>query len=349
MLEAYKRGKTYWARGRVEFNGRQITGYIRESTGSSTLKGAEDWIRERTEEELRRYHFGDQKPPLTLAEGVLLADLDAQTAKYLIAVIEKIGDTAIDELSPAMIKKICADVLPNASTDTWRRWIIVPIQQVANAGHAAGRCQPVRVPSFTKQERLKQDKKRGKKSRQKKTPGSRAWLEMFRSAASFKLYVLARFMFETAARIGQAVAMTPDHLYRLDENIVVIPAAKGHDDAERVISDELAALLRSLTPTVPNGWEKCKENLRVFGYASKDGPRRAWNTACKKANIERLTPHGAGRHGFATEMFVRQGVDLKSCTEYGRWSDPSLFLQTYSHSEEATAKILAATRTNPEQ
>ena len=156
-------------------------------------------------------------------------------------------------------------------------------------------------------------------------------------------------MFETASRVGQATAMTPYHLSRLDENIVIIPSAKGHAETELEIDDELASLLRSLKPKAPRGWESKPENLRVFGYASKDGPTKAWNSAFKRAGINKLTRHELGRHGFATETFTRKGVDLKACTEYGRWSDSSLFLKTYAHAEESTEKVLTAIRTTPVQ
>src|SRR5690348_12660578 len=47
MLKPYRRGSTWWAKGRVEYNGRPVTGYIRESTGASDEAGARDWIAER--------------------------------------------------------------------------------------------------------------------------------------------------------------------------------------------------------------------------------------------------------------------------------------------------------------
>ncbi|MGX9855373.1 tyrosine-type recombinase/integrase [Limimaricola variabilis] len=349
MLEAYPRGKTYWARGHVEFNGRKITEYVRKSTGSATLQGAYAWIQEFTEAELRKYHFGEEVLPITFAEASLLADVDIPTAKRLMPIVKQVGDVAIADLSPERIKKLCSKILPDASTDTWRRWIIVPMQRVANAGHAVGRCDKIRVPSFSTQDRLAQDKLRGKKSRQKKTPGSVTWLNNFKLAAHHELYVLARFMFETAARVGQATAMGPEHLKELHRNIVLIPATKGHEEVELEITQELADLLRSITPKAPRNWKNVPENLRVFGYASKDGPRKAWNTACRNAKIEKLVPHGAGRHGFATEMLVRRGVDVATCTAYGRWADKSLFLDTYAQSPEAEKIILEAWGTNSVQ
>lgn len=62
-LEAYERGKVWWAKGRVEYNGRPVTGYIRESTGASDESGAKDWISEREERERRRYLLGEEAHP----------------------------------------------------------------------------------------------------------------------------------------------------------------------------------------------------------------------------------------------------------------------------------------------
>ena len=54
----------------------------------------------------------------------------------------------------------------------------------------------------------------------------------------------------------------------------------------------------------------------VFGYASRCGPLKAWQAACKKASIPYLPPHSAGRHGFGQEMKVRQGVDGKAVAAF---------------------------------
>ena len=42
-LEIYKRGRFYWVKGWVEYNGRPIAGPYRRSTKASTEEGARDW------------------------------------------------------------------------------------------------------------------------------------------------------------------------------------------------------------------------------------------------------------------------------------------------------------------
>ena len=72
MLTPYLRGSTWWAKGRVEYNGRPITGYLRESTGASDEAGARDWITEREDGERRRFLIGEEEQPLNFAGAVMM-------------------------------------------------------------------------------------------------------------------------------------------------------------------------------------------------------------------------------------------------------------------------------------
>jgi integrase len=148
-----------------------------------------------------------------------------------------------------------------------------------------------------KEERVAQDLKRGRKRRVKKTPGSWEWLLKFRQHAPRRHAALAMFMFMTGARISQAVAMHPDRHLRLDQNMVCIPAAKGHDDLDHG-STGLVRELASLPRLYPRGFARTQDNLRVFGFADRSSPRKGWAKACKLAGIDLLPFHAAGRHGF---------------------------------------------------
>lgn len=151
-------------------------------------------------------------------------------------------------------------------------------------------------------------------------------------------------MFMTGARISQAVSMHPDRHLKLDEGMVCIPAAKGHDDRWINVPDELVKELRSLPRLYPRGVPHEPENLRVFGFADRSSPRKGWAKACRAAKIELLPFHAAGRHGFGQEMNVRQGIDEKAAGEFGGWSDTTLMRRTYTHAEQAANKIHEAQR-----
>lgn len=346
-LEAYPRGKTWWARGKVEYDGLPITGYIRESTGASTEAGAQEWIRTRTTLELRRYHLGEEaeEKEYTFAAAVMEYEASPDMAKHLIPIVNRLGSVPVSKITPEQVRDLARQLYPNNSTDTWRRWVITPTLAVINKANQLGRCPPIRIAGFTQRERIEQDKRRGATSRQKKTPGSWDWLLAFRSKAGRYHSALAFFMFATGARVGQAVAMTPKHL-DLAAGTATIPGAKGHDDRVVRLPPELVEELKALPAKHPKDWERKPKNLRVFGFASRTGPLSGWKTACKRAGIEYLPPHSSGRHGFGQEMRVRQGVDTKAIEAVGGWSAQSnLIDRTYSHAEDADAKILDALRT----
>lgn len=346
-LEAYLRGKTWWARGTVEINGRPVSEYIRESTKSSTERGAKDWIAEREALEIRRHHVGEEAEAMTFARAVELYKPTPDMAKYLIPILKEFGPVACRSLTAELVRDLAKRLYPDNSADSWKRWVITPTRAVVNGAHARypNECPRLHIADFSPKERIEQDKKRGKKSRVRKTPGSWEWLLKFRTKASKRNGALALFMFTTGARIGQAVAMRPDHL-DLDNKQATIPGAKGHDDRVVTLTDEMVADLRALKPRVPRGWDNKAANLRVFGYAERQGPLKNWRKACKDAGIDYLPPHSAGRHGFGQEMRVRQGVDTKAIEDVGGWSPAGGMVdRTYTHAENTSAKVLKALRT----
>jgi integrase len=85
---------------------------------------------------------------------------------------------------------------------------------------------------------------------------------------------------------------------------------------------------------------------RVFGYGSSTGYNTRWKTICKRTGIQYLSAHPAGRHGFFTELVVRQGVDPVTAAKAGRWSDPNLPMRIYAHAETDEADVRARFRTN---
>lgn len=112
---------------------------------------------------------------------------------------------------------------------------------------------------------------------------------------------------------------------------------------------ELVVELANLRPRKPRKGTRAITSgykvEKVFGYATKDGVYKAWKTACKRAGTPEIMPHAAGRHGFATEMLVRQKLDVATVARAGRWSDRALMQKTYMHDEDTTPKIQEALRT----
>jgi len=340
-LEYYRRGATFWVRGRIEHQGAPVSEYYRCSTGTSDEAGARAWIREEEARRIRRHLLGDEAG-LTFAEAVMLYEADPKTAEYLLPILDKIGGMLITQITPRFVRELGAEFYPDSGTATWTRQVISPIRAVINNAHDLGKCPPIRIKGYSKAEATAQDKARGSTGRKRYPPGSWEWLLAFRQHASARHGALALLMFCTGARISQACEMHPCHHLDLQNGKVCIPGAKGSPDRWLDIPTELVVELANLPLLYPRGSKRKKENLRVFGWSSRSGPRKGWETACKRAGIEFIPFHSAGRHGFGQEMNVRQGLDEKAAGAFGGWSDTNLMRRTYTHAEGTTGKIHGA-------
>jgi integrase len=159
----------------------------------------------------------------------------------------------------------------------------------------------------------------------------RWWIDQFRAhAVNPYIKTLALFMWVTAARIGECMIMRPDHL-ELDQKRARLDKTKTDDPRIYYLTDELVRELRLLPPRrVDYG----RGELRVFGYSDHHGVRVPWKTTCERAGIPHLTPHEAGRHGFGTEMLVRQKQDPVTTAALGGWADPVVLMKRYAHAEK---------------
>ena len=340
-LEPYPRGAVWWARGRVEYNGAPITEYYRCSTGASEESGAKDWCRN---EELRVtcIHLLGEDPEeklITFADAVLQYDAKPKEAAYLVPITKKIGSMPIRDISPKLVRELGPDLYPDCSTDTWTRQVVSPVRAVINNINDSESGIAFRVRGYTPKEKVAQDNKRKSTGRKKYPPGSWEWLLKFRQKAPPRLGALALLMFISGARISQAVAMHPHKHINKAKGMICIPGAKGHGDRWLRVPDVVMAELTALPEIYPRDWPRKPENLRLFGYADRGGPRKLWNKACDDAGIERIPFHPAGRHGFGQEMNVRQRVDEKAAGAFGGWSDLNLMRSTYTHAEDTEIKV----------
>lgn len=341
----YKRGRYYYVYGTIEYNGRPFSRKYRDSTGSTTEAGARDWLARETEYQIRQYLLGDE-PSKTFSDAIMLYNASPKAAKQLIEIVKEMGDTPLRAISGALLKGLGPKLKPKASTDTWWREIVTPASAVINNAHELEGTQLIRVKPYDKFERIAQDRRRGKLSRVERTPSDKEWIEAFCSVADPYNAALVRFMFETAARIDQAVSLESDDL-RPAENKVRVKAQKGHPESWITVSPEMMDELLALPSKRPKNRKTGKfMKPRVFGYGSSTGYNTRWKTICKRAGIQYLSAHPAGRHGFFTELVVRQGVDPVTAAKAGRWSDPNLPMRIYAHAETDEADVRARFRTN---
>ncbi|MEJ8476443.1 tyrosine-type recombinase/integrase [Roseibium algae] len=327
-LEIYKRGQKFWLRGRTD----GIDGYVNRSLGTSDEAVAKTKLSEIEGKARKRAILGSEAPTeadeLTFSAAVMLYDAKPAEAGYLMKVVPVIGQMRVKDITPKLVRDLGKKIYPMAACDTWRRQVVTPISAVINNAHDEKGTPPIKIKAYSAAERQQQDAARGKQSRKEKTPGSWEWLDKFTKEASPHMGALALFMFTTGARIGQAIQIEPSDLDLRNSRVWLTPS-KGHPGQWVDIIPETVAALANLKAR--NGF--------VFGYRSRQSAYGPWRNACKRAGIEYIAPHAAGRHGFGTELIVRQGVNAVDAAKAGRWSSPRVPLDTYAHSEGSSQKV----------
>ena len=349
-LDIYLRGDTWWVKGRLEGEDK----YYRESLGTPNESVAKTKVRELEAEAVKRAVLGRDAPRpedrLTFADAVLLSHPKPSDARYLAKVLPLLGEKLARDITPKMVKQVAKRLHPNASVDTWHRQVIVPVRAVINSAHEEGLCPPIRIKAYTKNERMAQDRARGKDSRVARKAGSWEWVLAFKEHADPRLGAMALFMFTTGARITQTMEMRRKTDLDLFNKRVRLPAAKGHPAQWIEIMPEVAVAIANLP--LPAG--KLNQE-RVFYWAGQRSGwfYKEWKRACTEAGIDYLSPHPSGRHGFGTEAIVRRKIDPATAAREGRWSSPKVLLDTYAHAEESSASVrqafqdgLEAARTN---
>lgn len=318
MLKIHQRGGIWHIRGTVA--GRRI----RASTGTRDRDTAER-IRAETEARAHRQHLYGAGQETTFADAALIYQQAGKSRRYLAPLIRKIGKRRIDSITPGEIRMLAQQLYPNAKPATLNRSVVKPARAVINHAADMGLCRPIKIKRFPEQPVVRQ-------------AVDRAWIDAFRAGAiaclqphvAQRLGTLALLMFQTGARLGEAIKLAPEHL-DLAQRIAVLPAELTKTRTERVLylTQELADEMARL-PMRRTHYGRGKR--RVFGWADTRGPIVPWHRACTEAGIPYRMRHEAGRHSFATEMIVRQGIDVVTTGKMGGWRDVRVLLG-YAHAE----------------
>lgn len=220
-------------------------------------------------------------------------------------------------ITPAEIRSAAKKLYPGRKGATLNRQAITPARAVINFAHGQGWCPPIRVDQF-------------ESKAAPKVAIDAEWIAAFRASAFSRrlpyLAALARFMFESGARIGEAVDMRPADCTPQARTAMLYDTKNGEDYAV-TLSVGMAAELAALKP----------RGGRVFGYASRQSVYGPWRTTCRLAGIPYVPPHQAGRHSFATTLDA-EGWTSSQIAAAGRWKSVRLVAETYTHPEDQSRR-----------
>lgn len=300
-LRLYQRGKIWWLDGSIDGI------RVRESTRTSVRKDAEQIAAKREREVHQQAVFG---PEAVLTFGAATGYyLDAgKSDQYLAPIFAKWERRLVKDIRPGHVHDLARELYPNAGPATHNRQVITPVQAIINHSAKRGLCSPVRF------ERFKVAKKPSRVANEK-------WLAAFMANTNPRLAALAQFMAMTGARISEAVALDWKNISLTEATATFV--VKGGDARVATLPAPLMKTLLALP----------HRKGKVFGYKSRQSIQTAWNSAERRAGIEHIPPHDAGRRLFATLM-IRSGVDPVTVAEAGGWKSKRLVVEVYAQPDD---------------
>lgn len=253
--------------------------------------------------------------------------LDAgKDSRFVLAALDYFKDTLLSRVTPPMVRQAAIELYPNGAPATRNRQGISPIQAIINFAADKGLCPPLRVRRFPVQ-------------RVERAAGDKIWLAAFQRAARGKgrpgMAAYARFMFETGARLSQALVLQWGDVDLTAGTAKLVTRKTGPGGGTWMRSAHLTPAMVAEMANLE------RKGPRVFGFNTRSNVTKVWNDIVAGAKIAGLDRHEAGRHGFATEMIVRNGIDIPTAADAGGWKSRRLMLDTYAHGEGVKETINA--------
>jgi integrase len=317
-LRAQKRGKYYHIIGTVA--GQRI----RESTGTADKAVAEETAAKREWEILRAAVYGTAST-ITFGQAVALYLEAKKDDRFILPIFDEWENKRLVDITGGDVTALATRLYPKASGATKNRQVVNVVRAIVNLAAKSGHCQKLAVEPFKTKKTVRR-------------AVDRDWLDALRPHVPDRLWAVMLFNFSTGARISEATKLLWDDV-DLFRKCALIRDPKNGEDREAHLTHEMMMVLVAL-PRV---------NRKVFGYATKQSVYGTLKRGCKAAGIPYLGTHQPGRHSFATEMIVRNGVDLATTAEAGGWKSRRLLAETYTHGErhkEAVDRVFGTKMTH---
>lgn len=353
-LTIYKRGRFWWLTGTIPT--REGDQRVHESTGETDERQANK-ARLNRENRAQAEIDLDPKDRFTFAQAVDLY-LDAgKDDRFIKPLLEHFKETRISDMTGSDVRAAAKAIYPDAVYTTWNRQAVIPTRAVINLAVDEGKCREVLIKGFSKNDR---DARRS--TAPPKRAVDRSYIETFRAHSDDpRLSALMLFLFQTGARISDALKLEDDSPdIDMVNRKVTFRNMKNGEDGAADLTIEMVYEIQQLREwkrermaawgvRIPwkgrrsgerhSGRGAKKPNKRLFGYIGRGSVYKDIKRICELAGIPYLGTHQPGRHSFATEMIVMNGIDVATTAAKGRWKTKKLLMENYAHGKTGKGVI----------
>jgi integrase len=305
-IKIYRRpGSSIW-----HYRGTLAKHRLRGTTGASD-KATAARIASEIENKFYKRGLATPEEALTFPKAVALYLAAGKPDRFILPLVKHFGDTKVNDINSGTVQQAAIDIYPNAKNSTRNRQVIVPTQAIINLCAEQQRCPHLKVKRFKIETKIK-------------VPATEEWIDTFNENATRPdIGVLAMFMFATAARISEALAVQWSDINFKKKTVLIKQTKLGNERLAHLPLRLLVALSNLPRRNSPEYVDY------PFAFAGHSSALVAWDNTIERAGIEELTFHSC-RHGFATTL-LRRGIDVITVARLGGWKSAAHVFQTYGH------------------
>lgn len=240
-------------------------------------------------------------------------------ARYLPPLMRHFRGRVLGTINPEEIRNAARLLGADKGPATRNRQYIVPARAVINHAAGLGWCASLVVKGFPV-------------PKPRRTIVGREWIDTFVAQADRDglphLSAAMLFMWQTGTRVSETARILPEHV-NLAERIVLLETTKTGTWEVRDITVELMVRIANLPK---------EDGKPLFGYADRFGIRNRMKAVCRRAGLDFVPPHQAGRHSFASNALA-MGESVAAVMKAGGWKTARMMLDTYAHADRAGRSI----------
>jgi integrase len=302
-ISIYKRGNVWHYRGTVAKR------RLRGSTGTANKETARR-IAAEIEDRAWKRRLDGPEAVLTFAQAAIKYRNAGKPTRFLDRIEDYWKDTLVRDITPGAIRDAALTLYPMATAATRNRQAVVPMVAIINHAAESELCPHIRMRRF-------------KVDTKSKKPATLEWVKAFMAHSTPHLGGLALFMFLTGARVSEALAVEWDDVDLKAKSVLIRQTKLGNERRANLPPPLIVALAN-----IP----RSNSSRGVFWYTSRSNAYRVWDTAIRRAKIERLSFHSC-RHGFATAC-LQAGIDPVTVAKLGGWKSVRHLFDTYGHAND---------------
>jgi integrase len=285
----------------------------RGSTATSDYSEAKK-IAERIKAQNRLAKERGKDEILSFPQCVALYIKDGGEQRFLAPILRHFAKHKVKDINGLVVREAAKILYPDAEPSTWNRQVLTPVKAIINKAADSGLCKPITIKRFPEPVR-------------QRPAASREWIDKFVEAALAmdmpETAAIVRFMFETGARVSEACRLEWKDVNLKDRRVYL---ERTKTVARTAFIGPVGVSLLSRLPI--------QQSQRVFGAANRSTVSKRIGKVIALGKLDPFTSHELGRHGFYTEMIVRNRVDPKTAARLGGSKSVRLVMETYVSPDE---------------